>query len=341
MVSVTIKKNDAGQRLDKFLQKAFPSLPQSMMYKAIRQKDIKLNRKRCEISTRLSEGDVLDIYLPDDALTPAKAKDDKPSFMRAGRALTVVYEDENILVADKPQGLLVHSDEQWQADTLIDRIQRYLYEKGEYDPEDEQSFAPALANRIDRNTAGLVIAAKNAASLRVLNEKIKTREIDKFYLTVVHGHIRPDSGTLKGYLEKNENQSRVYIVDNRDAGAKTILTKYNVLARRPGLSLLEVELLTGRTHQIRAHLASVGHPLLGDGKYGTNKQNKGGGQNRQVLCSYKLRFSFTGDSGILNYLNGREVRLSDVAFARQFAEASDVKIVDRKALGAVLGKNIG
>ncbi len=340
MVSVTIKKNDAGQRLDKFLQKAFPSLPQSMMYKAIRQKDIKLNRKRCEISTRLSEGDVLDIYLPDDALTPAKTKDDKPSFMRAGRSLTVVYEDENILVADKPQGLLVHSDEQWQADTLIDRIQRYLYEKGEYDPEDEQSFAPALANRIDRNTAGLVIAAKNAASLRVLNEKIKKREIDKFYLTIVHGHIKPDSGTLKGYLEKNENQSRVYIVDNRDSGAKTILTKYNVLARRPGLSLLEVELLTGRTHQIRAHLASVGHPLLGDGKYGTNKQNKGGGQNKQVLCSYKLRFSFTGDSGVLDYLNGREVRLSDVAFAREFASAGDAKIVDKKALGMVLGKNI-
>lgn len=340
MVSVTIKKNDAGQRLDKFLQKAFPSLPQSMMYKAIRQKDIKLNRKRCEISTRLSEGDVLDIYLPDDALEPAKAKDDKPSFMRAGRALTVVYEDENILIADKPQGLLVHSDEQWQADTLIDRIQRYLYEKGEYDPDDEQSFAPALANRIDRNTAGLVIAAKNAASLRVLNEKIKAREIDKYYLTIVHGHIKPDSGTLKGYLEKNESQSRVYIVDSRDSGAKTILTKYNVLARRPGLSLLEVELLTGRTHQIRAHLASVGHPLLGDGKYGTNKQNKGGGQNKQVLCSYKLRFSFTGDSGVLDYLKGREVRLSDVAFARQFAEAGDVKIVDKKALSMVLGKKI-
>ena len=338
MVSVTIKKNDAGQRLDKFLQKAFPSLPQSMMYKAIRQKDIKLNRKRCEISTRLSEGDVLDIYLPDDALAPARAADDRPSFMRAGKALTVVYEDENILIADKPQGLLVHSDEQWQADTLIDRIQRYLYEKGEYDPNDEQSFAPALANRIDRNTAGLVIAAKNAVSLRVLNEKIKTREIDKYYLCIVHGHIRPDSGTLKGYLEKNEAQSRVYIVDNREQGAKTILTKYNVLARRPGLSLLEVELLTGRTHQIRAHLASVGHPLLGDGKYGTNKQNKGAAQNKQVLCSYKLRFSFTSGSGVLDYLNGKEVRIKNVDFAVRFAQASDVKVIDREALSAVLGK---
>ena len=337
MVSVTIKKNDAGQRLDKFLQKAFPSLPQSMMYKAIRQKDIKLNRKRCEISTRLNEGDILDLYLPDDALVPAKAADDRPSFLRAGKALTVVYEDENIIIVDKPQGLLVHSDEQWQADTLIDRIQRYLYEKGEYDPEDEQSFAPALANRIDRNTAGLVIAAKNAASLRVLNDKIKAREIDKYYLCIVHGHIKPDSGTLKGYLEKNEAQSRVYIVDSRDSGGKTILTKYNTLARRPGLSLLEVELLTGRTHQIRAHLASVGHPLLGDGKYGTNKQNKGGGQSRQVLCSYKLRFSFTTDSGVLEYLNGKEVRIKDVAFARQFAEAADAKPVDKKALAAVLG----
>ncbi len=338
MVSVTIKKNDAGQRLDKFLQKAFPSLPQSMMYKAIRQKDIKLNRKRCEISTRLSEGDVLDIYLPDDALAPARAADERPSFMRAGRALSVVYEDENIIIVDKPQGLLVHSDEQWQADTLIDRIQRYLYEKGEYDPKDEQSFAPALANRIDRNTAGLVIAAKNAASLRVLNDKIKTREIDKYYLTIVHGHIKPDSGTLKGYLEKNEAQSRVYIVDSRDSGAKTILTRYTTLARRPGLSLLEVELLTGRTHQIRAHLASVGHPLLGDGKYGTNKQNKGAGHSKQVLCSYKLRFSFTTDSGVLGYLKGKEVRIASVDFAAQFAAAPDVKPVDREALKRVLGR---
>jgi len=280
---------------------------------------------------------VLDIYLPDDALTPAKAADDKPFFLRAGKALSVVYEDENIIIVDKPQGLLVHSDEQWQADTLIDRIQRYLYEKGEYDPRDEQSFAPSLANRIDRNTAGLVIAAKNAASLRVLNDKIKTREIDKYYLCIVHGHIRPVSGTLKGYLEKNEAQSRVYIVDNRDSGGKTILTKYITLARRPGLSLLEVELLTGRTHQIRAHLASVGHPLLGDGKYGTNRQNKGGGQSKQVLCSYKLRFSFTTDSGVLEYLKGKEVRIENVDFATRFVGADDVSIVDNVALKRVMG----
>lgn len=336
MVSVKINPNDAGQRVDKFLQKAFPTLPQSLMYKAIRNKDIKLNRKRCEISTRLCEGDVLDIYLPDDALIPAREKDSRPAFLRAGKALTVAYEDENILIADKPQGLIVHPDEEHQSDTLIDRIQRYLYEKGEYRPDDENSFAPALANRIDRNTAGLVIAAKNAAALRELNELIKTRRIKKYYLCVVHGHLSPTSGTLTGFLEKNEAQNRVYVSEKRGQGGKTILTRYEVLARRPGLSLVEVELLTGRTHQIRAHFSSIGHPLLGDGKYGRNSDNKASGLTKQVLCSYRLIFEPEDAGGTLGYLKGREIRAAMPGFVREFAAAKDVTPVDDERLAALL-----
>ncbi len=328
MVSVRIGKNDAGQRVDKFLTKAFPSLPQSMMYKAIRCKDIKLNRKRCEISTRLCEGDQLDIYIRDEFLE--KAAEQGPQFLKAGASLSIAYEDENILIADKPQGLIVHPDENYQNDTLIGRIQRYLYEKGEYDPDDEQSFAPALVNRIDRNTSGLVIAAKNAAALRVLNEKIRAREVSKKYLCIVYGEMKKKEDTLTGYLEKNESQNRVYIDKKPGKNSKTIITRYKVAATRPGLSLLEVELLTGRTHQIRAHLASIGHPLMGDGKYGVNQQNKKYGVFKQALCSCYLRFDFPTDAQELEYLRGREVFAHKVDFASKFLSASDVRITDRE-----------
>ncbi len=328
MVSVVIGKNDAGQRVDKFLTKAFPLLPQSMMYKAIRCKDIKLNRKRCEISTRLSEGDTLDIYVKDELLQ--KQEEWKPQFMLAGSELNVVYEDENILVADKPQGLIVHPDENYQNDTLIGRIQRYLFTKGEYDPEDEQSFAPALVNRIDRNTAGLVIAAKNAAALRILNEKVRQREITKKYLCIVYGRMEKNEATLTGYLEKNEAQNRVYIDKRPNKNSKTIVTKYKLVAAQPELSLLEVELLTGRTHQIRAHLASIGHPLLGDGKYGPNQQNKQHGVFKQALCSCYLKFSFVTDGQELEYLNGKEVFARKIDFARNFLKSSATTVIDKK-----------
>ena len=326
MKSIVIGRNDAGQRVDKFLTKAFPALPQSMMYKAIRCKDIKLNRKRCEISTRLSEGDTLDIYVRDEFLD--KREERRPQFMLAGTQLKVAYEDDNILVVDKPQGLIVHPDENFQNDTLIGRIQRYLFTKGEYDPEDEQSFAPALVNRIDRNTCGLVIAAKNAAALRVLNEKVRVREITKKYLCVVYGKMKKPEATLTGYLEKNEAQNRVYIDERPNKNSKTIVTKYKLIASQPELSLLEVELLTGRTHQIRAHLASIGHPLLGDGKYGPNQLNKKFGTFRQALCSCYLKFDFETNAEELEYLRGREVFAGRVEFAESFLDDAKTTVND-------------
>lgn len=313
--TITVTKNDAGQRLDKFLTKTYRNLPMSLLYKAVRKKDIRLNGKRCEASSRLSEGDQVYLFLPDDALEIAPPTYE---FMHASKALDIVYEDDHVMLLNKKAGLLVHPDDREFADTLIFRVQRYLYEKGEYDPADEQSFAPALVNRIDRNTSGIVIAAKTAAALRILNQKLKDREIEKFYLCIVHGKMPKREDTLEAYLEKNESQNRVYISDTQKQGARTIRTRYRVLEEKNGFSLLEIHLLTGRTHQIRAHLASIGHPLLGDGKYGTNAINKGTGFNKQALCSYRLQFAFTSDADELNYLNGKEFTLTDVWFADAF-----------------------
>lgn len=315
MRSVTIGPNDAGQRVDKFLQKTYRNLPVSMMYKYIRQKDIKRNGRRCQAADRLKTGDVLTLYVKEEFLDKAPPAYD---FLSASRQIDIVYEDDNLLLLNKKAGLLVHPDAGEYGDTLIGRVQRYLYEKGEYDPEKERAFAPALVNRIDRNTSGIVIAAKNAEALRILNEKLRRREIHKYYLCIVHGIPEPREATLEGYLEKNEMQNRVYISKKVKEGARPIATRYRVLEARDGLSLLEIELLTGRTHQIRAHLASVGHPLLGDGKYGTNLLNKGTGFTKQALCSYRLCFDFVTPAGLLDYLDGKEFVLPEVWFAEAF-----------------------
>lgn len=316
MKEFIINKNDAGQRLDKYLTKSFPLLPQSLMYKYIRSKRIKVNGKRSEISYRLQLDDTVSLYINDEFFAPAQPKYD---FLGAGKSIKTVYEDENILLIDKPAGLLSHPDESEYVDTAITRVKRYLYEKGEYNPDDETSFAPALVNRIDRNTSGIIIAAKNAESLRILNEKLKNRELHKMYLCVVIGKPKSESGIMTGYLEKNEKQNRVYVSTNSTDSSKSISTKYKVLGTKKGLSLIEVELLTGRTHQIRAHFASAGTPLLGDGKYGTNEQNKKyGGYKKQFLYSYKLIFDFKTDAGILQYLDKREFTVEDVWFEKAF-----------------------
>lgn len=314
MKEFTVTKNDAGLRLDKFIVKVCPTLPSSLMFKYIRTKRIKINGKRGEISTRLNVGDVVSAYINNEFFVEVKPK---YSFLTAPAAVDVVYEDENILLVDKKQGVLVHPDKNEYTNTLIDRIQHYLYKKGEYDPANENSFAPALANRIDRNTGGIVIAAKNAESLRILCDKIKYREMDKRYLAVVHGVPKKKSDTLEGFLEKNENKNQVYLKTNKTDAAKTIKTKYRVLESKNNLSLVEIELLTGRTHQIRAHMASIGHPLLGEGKYNKSKDDRKMGFDKQALYSYSLKFDFKTDGGILNYLNGKRFTVDRVWFAEE------------------------
>lgn len=318
MRELTIGANDAGQRLDKFITKTL-DIPQSLLYKSIRLKKIKVNRKRAEISTKLMEGDVVQCFLPEEFF---EKKANQNSFESISVHLDIIYEDENILLLNKRPGVSVHEDDKGSTNTLITHIQAYLYQKGEYRPDMEQSFAPALCNRIDRNTGGIVIAAKNAEALRVMNEKIKRREIDKFYLAAVHGAPKPESATIKGYLLKDSKTNTVRVYDkNPPRDAKEIITKYMVVAKRSDSSLIEVELLTGRTHQIRAHMAHIGHPLVGDGKYGVNKNDRAKGYKYQALYSYRLRFSFdTSEETCLDYLNGKEFKIpkKDIYFTKEY-----------------------
>lgn len=326
MKEFKITKNDAGLRLDKFIVKVCPTLPSSLMFKYIRTKRIKVNGKRGEISTRLNAGDTVSAYINDEFFAEVEPK---YSFLSAPSNIEVVYEDENILLVDKKQGLLVHPDKNEYTNTLIDRIQHYLYKKGEYDPKNENSFAPALANRIDRNTGGIVIAAKNAEALRILCDKIKYREMDKRYLAVVHGIPNKKSDTLEGFLEKNESKNQVYLKNSKTAEAKTIKTKYRVLQSKNNLSLLEIELLTGRTHQIRAHMASIGHPLLGEGKYNKSTKDRKMGFDKQTLYSYSLKFDFKTDAGILNYLNGKRFTVKKVWFAEELFGKEYTKLLEK------------
>ena len=311
-----INANDAGQRLDKYLTKAVRLLPQSLLYKYLRLKRIKVNGKKSEIRYRLQEGDVVELYINDEFFS-----EKAPDFLGAPPEVRTVYEDGNILLADKPQGLIVHEDQGETVDTLINRVKHYLYRKGEYDHGKETSFAPALCNRIDRNTGGIVIVAKNAEALRILNEAIRNREIEKFYLCLVKGTPEPRSAILTHYHRKDEAENKAVIYDHPRPDTKTMITKYTVLQTNGRYSLVEVELKTGRTHQIRAHMAYIGHPLVGDGKYASNAAEKKKGFDCQALYSYKLRFTFREEHA-LSYLNGRTFQVPDVWFARDGIPAS-------------------
>lgn len=318
MKTINIKKNDAGQRLDKFLSKAVKGLPQSLMYKYIRTKKIKVNGARAQQNYMLVEGDIVELYIRDEFFE--SPENDNGALARIQPKIDIVYEDDNIILCNKRPGVLVHEDEKAADNTLIMHIKAYLYRKGEYDPEDEQSFAPALCNRIDRNTGGIVIAAKNALALRTMNEKIKNDELRKFYLCAVHGRIKPEKSTLTGYLYKDSKNNTVTVSDIPKKGYKNIITKYKTLSYNGNNSLLEVELVTGRTHQIRAHLSHVGHPLLGDGKYGINKSDREKGYKFQALYSYRLIFNFNNNEGPLGYLKDKEVSISaaDIWFVNDF-----------------------
>lgn len=311
MKEITITANDAGQRLDRFLAKAIPLLPASLAQKYIRIKRIKCNGARAERDTRLKAGDVLQLYINDEFFDKPRA--DNAYLTVAAPKLNIVYEDGNILLVDKRPGLAVHPhDGAEYGRTLIDHIQAYLYQKREWNPRVENSFTPALCNRIDRNTGGIVIAAKTAEALRVMNQKIKDREIDKRYLAIVEGTPKPREGVLKGYLFKDAKKNRVFVTDTPQPGSKTCQTNYTTLASTRELSLVECELITGRTHQIRAQFAHAGHPLLGDGKYG--KLDKRFDRSYQALYSYKLTFRFTTEAGSLAYLDGKSFQVQAVDF---------------------------
>ena len=305
MREFTIGKNDAGQRLDRFVAKNLPLLPPALLQKYIRLKRIKVNGKGSKRDVRLETGDILQLYINDEFF-------DKPNeenlFLTVFKPqLNIVYEDENLLLVDKRPGMSVHADETEKVNTLINHIQAYLYQKREWNPKWENAFAPALCNRIDRNTGGIVIAAKNAETLRIINEKIRAHELEKSYLCITVG--RP---------KQPEGKKEVRFFHKPVPGGKTAVTLYRTLESRGGLSLVECRLLTGRTHQIRVSMAEIGCPLLGDGKYGKGDVNRRYHETRQALYSYKLRFDFPTDAGLLNYLKGQEFTVENVPFREKY-----------------------
>ena len=318
MKEFTITKNDAGQRLDRWLGKAVPLLPAPLAQKYIRLKRVKVNGKGSARDYRLNVGDLLQLYINDEFFDAPREDNAFLSVFKP--QLDIVYEDENIIVCNKRPGLLCHPDEHEYVSTLITHIQAYLYQKKEWSPRWENAFAPALCNRIDRNTGGLVIAAKTAEALRILNDKIKDREISKFYLAAVVGKMSPPAGELRGFLLKDEKKKQVSVYQKPVPGGKSAMTRYQTLQFKNGLSLVECQLLTGRTHQIRAQFAAAGHPLVGDGKYGRRADNEKFDRKGQALWSYKLRFDFPTAAGELEYLRGKtlEVPMEGIGFVEEY-----------------------
>ena len=309
-----ISSADEGKRLDRWLGKAAPGLTAGLMQKYFRQKDIKVNGHPAKREAVLHAGDAVRAYLPEPLFEPVHRED--PLLSRFRWRLDVVYEDENLVIVDKRPGVVVHPDAEEKVDTLVTHVQAYLYQKGEYDPRAEGAFAPVPVNRIDRFTAGLVLFARTEEAMRVLNQKIRDREIDKRYLCITLGAPRPAAGSLEHYIQKNTR--RVTVLDRPAPGAQRAVTKYRTLAGKDSLALLECQLITGRTHQIRAQFAHVRHPLLGDNQYGDAARNRRYGLEQQALCAYRLVFDFRTDAGALNYLRGRAFSTVRVPFLKTY-----------------------
>ena len=311
MRTITIGINDAGQRLDKFLMKLLPDMPKSLLYKLIRKKDIRCNGTRCKGTEILQKDDVLTLYIKDEFFKSETSH----TFSRASGKIRVIYEDSDILIVYKPKGMYAHGGNDRHAVSLIAEIQKYLFDKGEYQPDLEQTFSPALCNRIDRNTEGLVIAAKNAQALRTMNEAIRDRKVDKSYLAVTSAPLPKKQDTCTAWLKKESGRNMVEIrAKCPDKSWQKICTRYHVLAQNGRYQLVHIDLLTGRTHQIRAHLAYLGAPLLGDPKYGAKHRSN---EENQCLCAYMLRFTGFSNTA-LSHLDGKEIRCELPDFAGKY-----------------------
>ena len=321
MKEVIIGNNDAGQRLDRFIAKAVPSLPASLAQKYIRIKRIKIDGKAAKRDQRLLPGQTVTMYINDEFFSAPRSGEEYRDIPDPN--LDIVYEDENILLINKPAGVLSHSDEAYDRASALSRIQAYLFQSGQWRPRGENAFAPALCNRLDRNTSGIIVAAKNAEALRIVNTKFKQREIEKRYMAIVHGEPRPASRRLEGHIFKDSSKNLVYMTKGGSPGEKPAVLEYRTISVSGALALLECNLITGRTHQIRAQLADFGHPLLGDGKYGSERLNKPYGEARQALCSYKLVFSFKTDAGALSYLDKSAFILREIPFIKKYFPTID------------------
>lgn len=304
MQEIKITKNEENQRLDKFLLKYMNQASKGFLYKMLRKKRIKLNGGRAEGNELLQAGDTLQLYLAEETI--ASFMEEK-QIAKAERHFGIVYEDDEILVVSKPAGLLTHPEKSTDKDTLIDQILYYLYQKGAYTPKADSSFTPALCNRLDRNTSGIVIAGKTLRGVQAVNELIRAHRLDKYYLTLVCGEIR-EAGEITAYLAKDAAKNQVRLSRKEGLGAKT-RTKYRPLVYAKGFTLLEIELITGKTHQIRAHMQSIGHPVAGDRKYGdaaVNEQfRREYGLSNQFLHAYRI--CFRDAAGLSADLTGKEL----------------------------------
>ena len=315
MKSIQVDRSWDGRRLTRFLQKAMPSATMGQIRRFLRLGRVKVDGKRADEETVLHESAVVDMYVEDEFFAEAERAD--PFYSKIRPKLTILYEDEQVMLLSKRAGLVCHPDEGEKVHTLLTYAQAYLYQKGEWNPKTD--FAPALCNRIDRFTAGIVILAKTQEALRAMDAKIRTHEVQKYYLCIVHGRMKYPEGTLRHWLTKKPEQKKVTVLRKNEPGSKEAVTYYQVIDERDELTLCECLLGTGRTHQIRAQFAAIGHPLLGDNQYGQAKLNeKTGRVSGQALCAYRLIFDFEGDAGCLNGLNGLTVQVKDVPFVREY-----------------------
>ncbi len=310
MRKLDVPPADAGKRLDKWLLKSLPALPMGMMQKYVRLGRVKINGKKAKSDARIEAGDAIELYIGDEYFEPVTKRD---ALLEGFRwRLSVVYEDGQILIVDKPVGLIVHPDDDEKINTLVTHARAYLYQKGEYDAQAEGAFSPVPCNRIDRFTGGLVLIAKTREAMHVINRAIRDREIEKGYLAIVHGVPRPSEGLIDNWILKTPGKRKVQVLQKAVPGAQRAQTRYRVIESRNGLSLIECDLLTGRTHQIRAQFADMGHPLLGDGQYGDPREAVRLGMGQQALYAYRLMFRFEKDAGPLNELNGRRFEVASV-----------------------------
>ncbi len=303
MKEIIVDKNESDQRLDRFLKKYLDKAPQGFVYKMIRKKNIKLNGVKAQPENTIYEGDKIQLYLSDETIEKFIAEKVE---IKSTLIPNIIYEDDNILLINKPVGILSHGASKEFEENIVDSMISYLIQKGEYVPRIEKTFTPSICNRLDRNTSGIIIGAKNYQTLKLINDAIKEGKIRRFYKTIVYGSMER-AFTAEGFLSKNEDKNKVKILPDDIEGTKKVITVINPLKVKNGYTLLEIELITGRTHQIRAHLSSMGYPIIGDRKYGDKTINKKFNDkyslDNQWLHGYKIEFK--GLDGELKYLNGK------------------------------------
>jgi len=303
MQRIIVDSSDNQRRIDRFLTDRFPWVPVSTFFKAFRKRNIRVNGKRVRSDYCLHAGDAVEIFIPDRYLD-AEHRDERQL------SIPILYEDEHIMVVAKPQGIPVHQDDNQEGMVLDEYLQAMVAER--QDGVALEPGFPALCHRLDRNTGGLVILAKDPKTLEVMQDKFRNHEIRKYYLACTHGIPREKEAELTAYLKKDAERSHVKIYDNPVRGSSRVVTRYRIVKAAYPYALLEVELVTGKTHQIRAHLAWMGCPILGDGKYGVNAVNRSLGLKMQALFAYKLKFAFKKKASHLDYLDGREILLPEI-----------------------------